>query len=252
MIEEYLIKKNRTIREVMQKIDENKKRFCIVIDKNNKLCGTVTDGDIRRGILQGKKIEDSVDSIQQKDYSAVKTTDDFRKITNIFQNPRILFIPIVDENNVIQNVITKRQAHVLTLQETDYDPEMCFDKLDESILDHQIVQKPWGYYKTVFLNKSSRIKVLQVIPNGSLSLQQHRYRNEHWVVVSGKGKVTIGDYVKKVGPGDYIWVPRGCKHRLENVEEKGDLMIAEIQLGTSFDEEDITRFEDKYNRVEEK
>jgi mannose-1-phosphate guanylyltransferase / mannose-6-phosphate isomerase len=131
----------------MQKIDKNKKRFCIVVNENNELCGTVTDSDILRGILQGKQIEDSVDSIQQKGYVSVKTTNSFRRITNIFQDPRILFIPIVDENNVIRNVITKRQAHVLTLQEMDYDPQMDFDKLDESILNHQIVQKRWGYYK---------------------------------------------------------------------------------------------------------
>ncbi|MDG6219644.1 MAG: CBS domain-containing protein [Candidatus Thermoplasmatota archaeon] len=147
MIDKYLVKKNRTIKEAMQKIDENKKRFCIVVDEDNKLCGTVTDGDIRRGLLKGKRIEDPVCFIQQKDYVAVKTTDDFRTITNIFQEPRILFIPIVDDANILHNIITKRQAHVLTLQEAHYDSQMDFDSLDESILDHQIVQKPWGYYE---------------------------------------------------------------------------------------------------------
>lgn len=88
-----------------------------------------------------------------------------------------------------------------------------------------------------------------VNPKGILSLQEHKRREEHWVIINGEGRVTLGDSVKNVHAGDFIYIPKGCKHRLENPSGSEYLMVAEVQLGDYFGEDDIIRYEDIYGRV---
>ena len=89
--------------------------------------------------------------------------------------------------------------------------------------------------------------MLCVKPGQSLSLQKHKYRSEHWVVVKGEAKVTIANEIKKIKVGESVYIPLKVKHRLENEHDAIDLMIVEVQTG-SYLGEDIIRYEDKYSR----
>jgi mannose-1-phosphate guanylyltransferase/mannose-1-phosphate guanylyltransferase/mannose-6-phosphate isomerase len=86
-----------------------------------------------------------------------------------------------------------------------------------------------------------------VNPETALSLQSHKYRSEHWVVVKGEAKVTIDEDIKIAREGESVYVPLGSLHRLENPNES-PIIIIEVQIGTNLSEDDIVRYEDNYSR----
>jgi mannose-1-phosphate guanylyltransferase / mannose-6-phosphate isomerase len=86
-----------------------------------------------------------------------------------------------------------------------------------------------------------------VKPGGTLSLQSHMHRAEHWIVVEGTARVTIGDEVKLVSENQSVYVPLGTKHRMEN-PGKVPMVLIEVQTGTYLGEDDIIRHEDVYAR----
>jgi len=113
---------------------------------------------------------------------------------------------------------------------------------------HRTVARPWGTYTTLQEGPNFKIKRIQVKPGAALSLQMHHHRSEHWVVVSGTGKVTVDDKVVLLAPNESTYVPIGAKHRLEN-PGRVPLTLIEVQCGDYVGEDDIVRFEDIYGRV---
>jgi mannose-1-phosphate guanylyltransferase/mannose-6-phosphate isomerase len=114
---------------------------------------------------------------------------------------------------------------------------------EESITDY----RPWGLFEILSEGIGFKVKKISVKPGASLSLQSHRHRSEHWVVVEGSAVVTIDKSVKALGPGQSTYVPSGSIHRLEN-QEKNMLTIIEVQIGSYLGEDDIVRYEDIYTR----
>lgn len=107
--------------------------------------------------------------------------------------------------------------------------------------------RPWGWFENLATGAQWQVKRIVVNPGGRLSLQSHEKRSEHWIVVQGMAKVTIGTDVRMIGENQSVYVPKGSQHRLEN--EGDDVMILiEVQTGTYFGEDDITRYEDAYAR----
>ena len=109
------------------------------------------------------------------------------------------------------------------------------------------VDRPWGWYENLQNDERYKVKRLFIRPNQKISLQYHNQRDEHWVVVSGNGKLELNDEVKNISIGDYIFVPVSSKHRITG--GNGGIMIIEIQLGKLCDEEDIVRIQDDYGRI---
>lgn len=112
---------------------------------------------------------------------------------------------------------------------------------------HKKIYRPWGYYLSLKEEKNWQIKKIEVNPGASLSLQKHRYRSEHWIVVQGKAKVQINSEIKLLSENESTYIPIGYKHRLSNPGQISLIMI-EIQCGSYLGEDDIIRFEDKYGR----
>jgi mannose-6-phosphate isomerase-like protein (cupin superfamily) len=115
------------------------------------------------------------------------------------------------------------------------------------------VTKPWGGYIVIEEKRDYAVKRLFVEKGKRISLQLHKYREEHWVVVRGHGVFSIGDVCDKnkltetvLYPGAQVKIPRNTKHRIEALE---DLTFIEVQMGVC-DENDIERFEDDYGRTE--
>ncbi len=116
-------------------------------------------------------------------------------------------------------------------------------------LEHVTVRRPWGSYTVLEdQNAGYKLKRIEVIPGGRLSLQAHQHRSEHWVVVAGTATVSCGDLVKTVGKNGSAYIPIGEIHRLEN---RGSLplQLIEVQVGDYLGEDDIERFDDTYGRV---
>ncbi|MDE1890795.1 MAG: mannose-1-phosphate guanylyltransferase/mannose-6-phosphate isomerase [Planctomycetota bacterium] len=114
--------------------------------------------------------------------------------------------------------------------------------------EHVTIYRPWGNY--TILDKGPRYKIKRIIvqPNARLSLQMHYHRSEHWVVVSGTAKVTIGNEEKVVHENESTYIPKSTIHRLEN-PGKVPLEIIEVQNGEYLGEDDIVRMDDVYSRI---
>jgi mannose-1-phosphate guanylyltransferase/mannose-6-phosphate isomerase len=112
---------------------------------------------------------------------------------------------------------------------------------------HRKVYRPWGSYDGVDAGERFQVKRIVVKPGGTLSLQMHHHRAEHWIVVSGTARVTCGDRVFLLSENESTFIPLGTTHRLENPGRVALEMI-EVQSGSYLGEDDIVRFEDVYGR----
>lgn len=247
-LKDFTIYCNENLLAALYKIEKNKKGFLMVLNEDNKCCGTLSDGDIRRSILNDNDIDDLIESIYTKNFVYINTTDSFEKIIQLFKGNKINFIPILDKNNKLINVITKRNMHLLLLKNIGYKYDYDFINMQDEEIENEIFYRPWGIYRTTLLNEYSQSKLLVVYPESELSLQEHKKRDEHWIIMHGNGSLVIGELKKKVTRGDYIFIPRGCKHQLINSDKKENLMVAEVQIGEYFGEDDIVRYSDKYGR----
>jgi len=113
--------------------------------------------------------------------------------------------------------------------------------------EHTTVFRPWGQYSLLSGGRGYQMKKIAVNPGQTLSLQMHYHRSEHWIVVSGTAKVTIGEIEQMVHENESVFIPQTTKHRLEN-PGKLLLEIIELQNGSYLEEDDIVRFEDIYGR----
>lgn len=111
-----------------------------------------------------------------------------------------------------------------------------------------VIHRPWGTYTTLGQEDGYKVKRIVVKPGQALSLQYHRHRSEHWVVVQGTGTVQIGDREYPTVPGQYRYVPLNEIHRLTNSGDT-ELVLIEVQCGETLREDDIVRLADFYGRV---
>lgn len=114
---------------------------------------------------------------------------------------------------------------------------------------HRRVFRPWGTYNDIDEEARFRVKRIVVKPGAKLSLQKHKHRSEHWVVVQGKAVVTRGEEVSELGENQSTYIPKGVAHRLENREAE-PLHLIEVQVGDYVGEDDIIRLEDTYGRTD--
>lgn len=115
---------------------------------------------------------------------------------------------------------------------------------------HAKVYRPWGWYINVEGTDTSGFKVkrIGVYPGKRLSLQSHKKRSEHWVIVKGNAKVRVGDDELLLHSNQHVYIPKGSLHRMENIGN--DLVeFVETQIGDYLGEDDIERFEDDFGRV---
>ncbi len=112
---------------------------------------------------------------------------------------------------------------------------------------HRKMYRPWGAYDSIDNGERFQVKRITVKPGGTLSLQMHHHRAEHWIVVSGTAEVTRGDEVLLLSENQSTYIPLGVTHRLRN-PGKLPLELIEVQSGSYLGEDDIVRFEDTYGR----
>ncbi|MBA0237531.1 mannose-1-phosphate guanylyltransferase/mannose-6-phosphate isomerase [Stenotrophomonas maltophilia] len=112
---------------------------------------------------------------------------------------------------------------------------------------HRKVYRPWGAYDSIDNGERFQVKRITVKPGGTLSLQMHHHRAEHWIVVSGTAEVTRGSEVILLSENQSTYIPLGVTHRLRN-PGKLPLELIEVQSGSYLGEDDIVRFEDTYGR----
>lgn len=160
--------------------------------------------------------------------------------------------PLVALFGVDDLVVVASEDAVLIANRTDTNGmKRLVQKLKEVApavtVDHLRVHRPWGNYQSLDNGARYQVKRIVVKKGGRLSLQYHNHRAEHWVVVRGTAKVTLGNEVKTLHENESIYIPLGTPHRLEN-PGKIDLELIEVQTGSYLGEDDIIRIEDDYRR----
>ena len=114
-------------------------------------------------------------------------------------------------------------------------------------VEHRRIYRPWGYYQDVDIAARYRVKRIVVKPGGTLSLQKHLHRSEHWVVVKGTAEVRVDNDVRNVHENESVYIRIGSIHRLAN-PGKIPLELVEVQVGSYLGEDDIVRLDDVYGR----
>ena len=116
---------------------------------------------------------------------------------------------------------------------------------------HNKIYRPWGDYSTISVGPNWQAKLIKVKPNEQLSLQMHKHRSEHWVIVKGKATVEIENKIFCLEENESTYIPKGSKHRLANIEDV-PLLLIEVQSGNYLGEDDIIRYADRYGRCQNK
>ena len=112
---------------------------------------------------------------------------------------------------------------------------------------HRKVHRPWGWYDSLDADQHFKVKRVMVKPGASLSLQKHRHRAEHWIVVRGTAEITCGERTHMLNENQSTYIPPGEVHRIVNPGTT-PLEIIEVQTGNYLGEDDIVRFDDVYGR----
>jgi mannose-1-phosphate guanylyltransferase / mannose-6-phosphate isomerase len=149
-------------------------------------------------------------------------------------------------------IVDAGDAVLVTHRDKTQDVKAVVDYLrgtqHDSVSVHTTVQRPWGSYTVLEDGADCKVKRLVVKPGQVLSLQLHHRRSEHWTVVRGTAKVTVGDKEMLLQTNQSVEIPVNTKHRLENPGTE-PIALIEVQCGDYFGEDDIVRFEDRYGRV---
>ncbi|MEM7301381.1 MAG: mannose-1-phosphate guanylyltransferase/mannose-6-phosphate isomerase [Pseudomonadota bacterium] len=190
-----------------------------------KLGDKDSDGNVLLGDVVGHGMENSYVNAQSRLVACVGTRD-----LAIVETPDAV---LVADRSVTQNV-----KHI-------------FDQLKaqgrREAVHHTRVERPWGSFETLALGQRFQVKRIIVKQGGTLSLQKHHHRSEHWVVVEGTARVTVGSEARLLAENESVYIPLGEVHRLEN-PGKVPVVLIEVQTGTYLGEDDIIRLEDIYNR----
>ncbi len=169
------------------------------------------------------------------------------KNTTVVANNRL--IAAIGLENII--VIDTPDALLITKKDRSEDVKFVVAKLKKKgrreEYEHRTVKRPWGEYTVLDTGLGFKVKLVVVYPGMSLSLQYHRKRSEHWVVVEGLARINKGKEVFDLHANKSTYVPMGCIHRLSNLGKKS-LKLIEVQAGRFLSEDDIVRLKDNFGR----
>ena len=167
--------------------------------------------------------------------------------TLVHATSRLVSLVGVEDVIVIETPDAVLVADRARSQEVKHIVKALSDQDREEQTLHRKVHRPWGWYDSIDEGGRFKVKRIQVKPGGSLSLQKHHHRAEHWVVVSGTAEITNGENKLLLSENQSTYIPLGEVHRLANPGSI-PLEIIEVQSGSYLGEDDIVRFEDHYGR----
>ncbi len=171
------------------------------------------------------------------------------KVSNTFVKGENRLIVCSGIDNLI--IIETNDAVLVMKKEFSQDLKEIVKKLNEDNIPeanmHKKVFRPWGSYLSIADDKGWQVKKINVNPGASLSLQKHKFRTEHWIVVSGIALVELEGEKKILKENQSTYIPLGFKHRLSN-PGKQPLVLIEVQSGSYLGEDDIIRYDDNYGR----
>ena len=109
-------------------------------------------------------------------------------------------------------------------------------------------ERPWGWFEILYEEAGLKVKRIMVKPGKRLSLQSHEQRAENWVVIQGRALFTLDDKTFDLQARQSVFIPKKSRHRIENPGDE-ELVFIEVQTGAYLGEDDITRYQDDFNRA---
>lgn len=162
-------------------------------------------------------------------------------------NKRLVATVGVDDINVVESydaiLVQKKGKNSEVKKVVEYLKDNNFPEVDHNI----IVHRPWGKYEVLINRENHKVKKVTVYPGAMLSLQSHKFRAEHWVVIKGEARIVNGENLLVLHENESAYIKARNKHRLEN-PGKSNLEIIEVQTGSYLEEDDIIRYKDVYGR----
>jgi mannose-1-phosphate guanylyltransferase / mannose-6-phosphate isomerase len=173
------------------------------------------------------------------DASNVLIRSDPGVLTAVLGVDDVVVISTADAVLVTSRAMSEKVKHLV---------DVLKDKGHRQATEHSHVFRPWGQFQRIDAGNRYQVKRLFVKPGGTLSLQKHDHRAEHWIVVHGIAEITVDGRVSLVEENQSMYVPAGSVHRLSN-PAKTPLELIEVQVGSYLGEDDIVRLEDAYGRT---
>jgi len=191
---------------------------------------------------------DSLSEIKIKDKNPRHLSFDSENVYVHTDSNRLVATLGIENINIVEtsdSILVQKQGRAEDVKKiVDYLKENNLKELEHNL----IVHRPWGKYEVLIDEPLSKVKRITVYPGAKLSLQSHKRRAEHWVVVKGTATVVNGDKEIILKENESTYIPIMAKHRLGN-DGQGELKIIEVQTGDYLEEDDIERYEDKYGRM---
>jgi mannose-1-phosphate guanylyltransferase/mannose-6-phosphate isomerase len=183
----------------------------------------------------------------QNNYSVGKVVN--HNTTNCYIRSDYPVVATLGLDNLI--IIATKDAILIANIDNSHQMKELYNKLQNQFLEicqnYSKALRPWGSFEIIDLGQKFKVKKILVNPFSSLSLQKHRHRAEHWVVVRGVANITCEEKNFSLQENQSTFIPRGKAHRLEN-KTSNILEIIEIQSGEYLGEDDIERISDNYGR----
>ncbi|WP_448565151.1 mannose-1-phosphate guanylyltransferase/mannose-6-phosphate isomerase [Thalassotalea ganghwensis] len=170
--------------------------------------------------------------------------------TNCYINSQSKLVATVGVENLV--IVDTPDAVLVADKDKAQDVKAIVEQLKQQkrseVSFQREVYRPWGKYDSIDMGERFQVKRITVKPGAKLSVQMHHHRAEHWIIVSGTAKVTIGEKTTLLSENQSTYIPIGEVHALEN-PGKLPLEMIEVQSGSYLGEDDIVRFEDRYGRI---
>ena len=142
MLDQLKCDQNAILKNVLLQLNNNKKRFVICVNESDHIVGVVSDSDIRQAFLKKLNVTDTIDKVYNADFKCLCTDSSFSEICELFRLDKIDFLPVVNQDKKLVNVLTKKQFHIALLENIDFDLESDFTQLDDITLEHEIYNRP--------------------------------------------------------------------------------------------------------------
>ena len=188
------------------------------------------------------KTKDNNDNVSEGDVV-------LENVKNTFTYSSNRLVSVIGVSNLV--IVDTQDALLVTDKQQIHNIKKIVKRLQNDkrseVESHRKVFRPWGYYDSVDSGEDFQVKRIVVNSGAKLSLQKHKHRAEHWVVVKGIALITCGDKVFELVENQSTYIPQGSLHRLENHQDI-PLEIIEIQTGSYLGEDDIIRLKDDYSR----
>ena len=131
----HVITNDVSLRDALQQMNDRRVKFLVVTDSDSKVIGTLTDGDVRRSILRGTDLSSSVEESVCRNITYLKDTDGLSEAVEAFKDEKFAFLPVMDAEGHLINIITRRNLNVLLLKDIMFSTDFDFASLDDIVLE---------------------------------------------------------------------------------------------------------------------